>query len=1037
MKKHLNDWENIELLHRNRLKSRSYFFGYDKLCNALTYDRGLSKGFKLLNGTWKFKYTESPYETPKNFFKSDFDTSQWDTIKVPGNWQLQGYDNPHYTDIIYPFPVEPPYVPSENPTGLYKRDFFIPESWDSSQIILRFDGVDSAFRVWVNGIEIGYSQGSRLSSEFDITDKINHGENSLSVQVYKWSDGSYIEDQDMWWLSGIFRDVYLISRPKLHINDIFIKTDLDDSYINSTLSIDITLENLLDMDASNYEMEFNLLDGNKEDIIEKQYIKNINLKNKDESNFKLTIPIENPQKWSAESPYLYHLIITLKNSNKGVIEIVPQKIGFRKIELKNGNLLVNGVAIKFKGINRHDAHTDLGRVAPLHWMIDDLVKMKQNNINAIRTSHYPNNPIFYDLCDEYGFYLIAETDLEAHGFEELEDSKHVSKNPAWMNAYVDRIERMVEREKNHPSIILWSLGNESKFGCNQKAMYEWCHNRDNTRLVHYEEDRNAEAADVVSTMYSTVEKLIELGEMKDMKKPHIVCEYCHSMGNGPGGLKEYWDTFYKYNRLQGGFVWEWIDHGIRTYDENGKEYYSYGGDFGDEPNNSNFCCDGLIKPDHTPSPALAELKKIIEPLRFEKVNLNEGKIKLTNLYDFINLDHLNICWNVTSDGQVISNGTIPTPKIAPKESCIITIPYKLPHLLQGATDYWLNISFKLNKDTNWAKCGHEIAWTQYLIPVKSENFITININEMPNLKITSSDILLEITGCDFKIVFDKIRGYIKHCIYSGDELFLAGPKLNFWRAPIDNDMYILENLRKQCMHIMQHRIDSFDYHIISKNLIEVKILSHIAPPTLVDWSIQSQYTYKIYGSGDIILNITGQMIGPKDKFPEVLQRIGLNLELPKDLNRVTWYGRGDGESYADSKYANPFGIYEKTVKDLYFSYVYPQENGNRTDVKWVSLTDERGKGILFCGEDQNINFSAHYNSTEDFEKAKHLNELIERDRIYLHIDHKQNGLGSNSCGPKPMGNAKLIPCDFNFTIRIKPYSINEISPINLSKQILK
>lgn len=1020
----LNDWNDFDILHRNRLNSRAYFISYTDINSALTFDRGKSEKFKLLNGMWKFYYSNTPEESPEGFYENSYNIDDWDDIRVPGNWQVQGYGYPHYTDLIYPFPIDPPTVPSENPTGCYRRDFYIPEDWEGLQIVVRFEGVDSGFHLWINGEEVGYSQGSRMPSEFDITPFVKAGKNSISVRVYQWTNGSYIEDQDMWWLSGIFRDVAIIGRAPIHIKDFFIKTELDEKYEDAILKIETTLENIYSEKTDNYNIEYKLLDENLSPVVDSVVVEDIVVEG--EKTFSTDISIPKPNKWSAESPYLYNLLMILKDLKGEIVEVVPSKVGFRNIELKDGNFLVNGVPIMLKGVNRHEVHPDLGRAVPFYSMEEDIVLMKRHNINAVRTSHYPNHPRFYDLCDKYGLYIIDEADLECHGFELTGDIGEISKDPKWKNYYVERMKRMVERDKNHPCIIMWSLGNESGFGCNFEAMADWCHKKDSTRLVHYEGDFDVEVADVVSTMYSSHEKMEEYGKKKNMDKPHILCEYAHAMGNGPGGLKEYWDIFYKYKRLQGGFVWEWVDHGIRQYTEDGREYFAYGGDFGDEPNNSNFCCDGLLRPDRTPTPGLYQYKKIIEPVKVEEVDLKNGEVKVKNIYDFISLDHLQLSWNVEGDGKVLQSGILSMPHIEAGKSEVIKIPVDFDKEYNIKTDLWLNIQFVLAVDTDWAHKGHVVAWEQLKLPVEIANQTVMNVAKMPKLKMKEDVKFINIEGYNFNLVFNKLKGQIHSWSYEGVNIMDEGPKLNLWRAPIDNDMYVAKDWKKKGIHLLHHRIDDVQTVVEEDGLVTITVKTLNSPPN-GDWSLECDYIYKVYGSGDIEIKVKGN---PKGKLPETFPRIGLQMKLPETMSRVKWYGRGPGESYVDSKEANPFGIYTSTVEDLYTPYVYPQENGNRTDVKWVSFTDNRGMGFLVVAE-KTLNFSAHYYTMEDIEKAKHLTDLTKRDFITLNIDYKHNGLGSNSCGPVPLPQHKLSPEKFEFNLRWKPYCSEEISPLEL------
>lgn len=1021
----IKDWDNLKILHRNRLDSRAYFISYDDITSALTFQRKRSNKIILLNGIWKFCYLNFPQEAPEDFYENTYHVSHWDDIRVPGNWQLQGYGYPHYTDLIYPFPIDPPKVPSNNPTGCYRRDFYVPKDWEDFQLILRFEGVDSGFHLWVNGEEVGYSQGSRMPSEFDITSFVNTGKNTLAVKVYQWTDGSYLEDQDMWWLSGIFRDVLLIARAKCHVEDIFVRTYFDKEYRGGILKIEAKFQNTSLKNYDNCKIEYRLLDQELLPACEPILLENISMKANMEKTIYSDLHISSPIKWSAETPYLYSLIAMLKDSQDKVIEIIPIKVGFRTVELKDGNFLVNGVPIMLKGVNRHEIHPDLGRAVPFHSMEEDVILMKKNNINAVRTSHYPNDPKFYDLCDKYGLYVIDEADLECHGFELIGDISRISNNPEWKEAYIDRIERMVERDKNHPCIIMWSLGNESGFGSNFKAMADWCHKKDSTRLVHYEGDFDFEVADVVSTMYSSHEKMVSFGESEGINKPHILCEYAHAMGNGPGGLKEYWDIFYKYKRLQGGFIWEWVDHGIRKYNEAGKEYFAYGGDFGDEPNNFNFCCDGLLMPDRKPTPGLLEYKKIIQPIKLEEIDLKEGKIKIKNLYDFISLDYLQLSWRLTGDGIELQSGVLPMAYIEPGDEKIVFIPIDFKKEFNINTDLWLNIEFVLAVDTNWAKKGHIIAWDQFMMPIVTKKETIVDTDLMSDLYVEEDKRYINIKAHNFNLVFDKLMGRIDYWNYEGVQILKEGPRLNLWRAPIDNDMYVVNEWKKKGINLLNHRIDNVEVKLNSK-LISIIVNTYISPPN-GDWGVECNYVYDIYGSGDVFVKIKGSA---KGNIPETLPKIGMQMKVPSYLYRVKWYGKGPGESYIDSKESSLFGIYDTNVEELYTPYSYPQDNGNRTDVNWFSLVDERGLGFFIIGEEK-INFSIHHFSAEDIEKAKHPCDLNKRDFLTLNIDYKHHGLGSNSCGPVPLDMHKLKPHDFEFGFRWKPYCDKEISPLEL------
>ncbi|MDR9855880.1 beta-galactosidase subunit alpha [Paenibacillus sp. VCA1] len=1016
------DWDNLGVLERNRVKSRAYFIPFPDREGALSYDRGSSPWFKSLNGIWKFDFAEGPELAPRHFYEQEFDVSGWDDIRVPGHWQLQGYGHPHYTDLYYPFPVDPPHVPNDNPTGSYVREFELPSHWDGRHVSIKFDGVDSAFHLWLNGAFVGYSQGSRLTSEFDLTPYLKSGVNRLAVRVYQWSDGSYLEDQDMWWMSGIFRDVYLISEPSsVRIADFRVVTELDAELANAVLSVrtDINGE-----DAGG-KVRLQLLDRTGAELLsaEKTW--------SGEAHAEFNLPVSKPVLWNAESPYLYHLILTVLDSRGQVTETVAQRVGFRRIEVKDGQFLVNGKAILLKGVNRHDHHPDTGRTVTLSTMLEDIKLMKRHNINAVRTAHYPNDPRFYDLCDEYGLYVMEETDLETHGFEPLGNISRLSDDPAWKEAYVDRVRRMVERDKNHPSVIFWSLGNESGFGCNFRAMSAWCKEHDPTRLVHYEEDREAEVCDVVSTMYSSVEKMEGFGQMEDHPKPHILCEFAHAMGNGPGGLRAYFDVFDKYRRLQGGFVWEWIDHGLSRRTADGKADYAYGGDYGDVPNNGNFVIDGLIRPDRTPSPGLIEYKKIIEPVRVDLIEA--GRIRITNRYDFIGLDHLQAHYSVTADGRTLQSGVLALPQVAPGESCEVEVPLRdvqTQTVAEPDAERWLNIGFTLAADCDWAPQGHEVAWAQFALPAAAPAEPKAAAASAESLSASEEGRMLTIGNDAFRMTFDRLKAGIDSLKFGGKELIRRGPRLNFWRAPIDNDMYVLADWRKAHLDRLSERIDGFCWERLDDSKVRVTWNSRIAPP-VHDWGFRCAVSYTVSGSGLVVIDVNGT---PEGTPPSMLPKIGLQLEIPGDMEHVRWYGRGPGESYSDSKEAGKFGVYRNTVDGLFTPYVYPQENGNRTDVRWVSIADESGIGLLAAGAPV-IEFSARRYSDSDLEAAQHMSDLVPREFITLNLDYRQNGLGSNSCGPAQSPEHAVKPEPFRFRILLQAYMAEDCAPERLSRSM--
>lgn len=1016
------DWHDLSVLERNRVKSRAYFIPFADTDGALSYDRGSSAWYHSLNGVWKFHYAEEPETAPEAFYEEDYDVSAWDDLPVPGHWQLQGYGHPHYTDLYYPFPVDPPHVPNANPTGSYVREFELPEHWDGQKICVKFDGVDSAFHVWLNGSFIGYSQGSRLTSEFDLTPYLKAGVNKMSVRVYQWSDGSYLEDQDMWWMSGIFRDVYLVAEPSaLRINDFRVTTELDAKYLNAKLNVHLELEG-----KESGSVRLQLLDGTG--VVVGSVEKDVTHSAAED----FEIEVAGPDLWTAESPALYHLVIILRDAQGGTLETVAQRVGFRSIEVKDGQLLVNGKAILLKGVNRHDHHPDTGRTVTLSTMLEDIRLMKQHNINAVRTAHYPNDPRFYELCDVYGLYVMEETDLETHGFEPLGNISRLSDDPDWKEAYVDRVRRMVERDKNHPSVLFWSLGNESGFGCNFRAMAEWCRENDPTRLIHYEEDREAEVCDVVSTMYSSVEKMEGFGKMTNHPKPHILCEFAHAMGNGPGGLRPYFDTFESHPRLAGGFVWEWIDHGLSRRTPDGRKDYAYGGDYGDVPNNSNFVIDGLVRPDRTPSPGLLEYKKVIEPVRMTMPN--QGLLHIANRYDFISLDHLAAHYRVLADGQLVHSGVLELPCIEAGTSAELNLLEVLEQATIGVSPYaelWLEVSLSLAADCRWAERGHEVAWSQLMLRESSmpEFESTAALRRGP-LQISEEKHSLQVKNGSFQLSLSTLRSGFQSLSMHGKRIMLGGPELNFWRPPIDNDMYVLPDWRKAHLDRLSERIDHFEWKRLDQDSVEVRRISRIAPP-VYDWGFRCETTYTITSSGLIIMDVKGEPIGTP---PAMLPKIGLQMQVAGDMEHVRWYGRGPGESYPDSLEAGRFGEYRSTVDGLFTPYIYPQENGNRSDVRWISLADGAGLGLLAVGEPV-LNFSASRYTDQDVESAAHASDLVPRSFITLNLDYRQNGLGSNSCGPAQSPEHSIKPEPFSFRILLKAYAAEDTDPVRLSRRM--
>ncbi|EHR36462.1 beta-galactosidase subunit alpha [Megamonas funiformis] len=1018
----MKTWENHQIDGINRMPARAHFLTFPSKEKALLNNNRYTHAFKNLNGVWKFMFLDAPEYSPEGFFNSDFDVTKMDDITVPGNWQLQGYGKMHYSDLWYNFPINPPYVPTENPTGIYKRTFFVEESYRDKKIIIRFCGVDSAYHLWINGKEVGYSKVARNESEFDITDLIRVGEeNDVTVRVYQWSDGTYLEDQDMWWESGIFRDVELIGVPKDGINDYKVIADLDDEYKNGIFKVEAFLRTIKEVNVT-----FELVDAGENTVFTKTVVAK-------EGKACIDEVITNVNHWTAETPYLYKLFMTVEDDGQ-IVEVIPQNVGFRNIKLNGETFLVNGVAIKFKGVNRHDYSPQNGRVVSREEIEKDIILMKQFNINAIRTSHYPNSYYLYDLCDEYGMYLIAETDLECHGFELTGDYKWITDDPSWELAYVSRMTRMIERDKNHPAIIFWSLGNESAFGCNFRKMTDVAHEMDPTRLVHYEGDFDVESADVYSTMYTWIENPKKPYLMKDIieksKKPHIHCEYCHAMGNGPGNLKDYQDLVYAHDKLQGGFVWEWFDHGIESFTESGEKYYRYGGDFGDDPSNKDFCIDGLIMPDRTPSPGLYEYKKVIEPITTTAVDIQKGIINLLSRYDFANLDRFNLVYKVMEDDVILQTGFMAVPSIEARANKDITLPYDLSAIkVKPGAHYYVNISYQLREDTRYASSGHELATAQFELPLYKEG---IMVRPEGILNVEKEHTTLHVKGANFSLDFNLVNGNLMNIVRDGMQVLSKGPRLTLWRAPISNDMEIIDKLKKvYFLHLEHEVVMNIDYHM-EGNILKVEV-DTINSTTNSAWHFKTKYVYTVCPSGDILIDVEGTPSGRVDLAPDMLPRIGVSMHLDKSMEHVRYFGMGPGENYADSKEAAQMGLYANTVDGLFTNYVIPQENGNHMGCKWVSMTNDRGMGLLASTEGD-FNFSASWYEDKDLDDAKHTCDLVKRDYIVFNVDYKQNALGTNSCGQWQLDKYRAKFEDFKLSFRLTPFNNKEVLDKHLAAE---
>ena len=945
-----------------------------------------------LNGEWDFKYVDAPELSPEGFEQSGA-REGWDKIDVPSVWQLRGYDKMHYTDVLYPFPVNPPYVPDENPTGIYKKIVVLDEQWMEKDTVLKFHGVDSAFDVWVNGNHVGFGKVSRLPSEFDITGFVKTGENDITVRVYKWSDGTYLEDQDMWWLSGIYRDVELINEEKNAVLDLRVNGTLDDSYKNGFFTAGITMKQA----GTNLGWK---LSYKGKTVLEGELVS----EGKD-----ICIEAEIPEvhTWTAETPELYEFTVMTENQE------VTVRCGFRKIEIKDKNFRVNNQVILLNGVNHHDYNPREGRRVTREQMESDIRLMKQYNINAVRCSHYPANEYFYDLCDEYGLYVINEADLECHGFEWVENYTWITDDETWKDAYVDRSVRMVKRDRNHPSIIMWSMGNESAFGCNFRSAAEAIRELDDTRLVHYEGDFEAEVTDVYSTMYTRLKGLKEIAEYQIKgDKPHVMCEYGHAMGNGPGGLKAYQDMYRKYKRLQGGFLWEWYDHGIYT-EEKDKKYYKYGGNYGDFPTNGNFCIDGILMPDRTPSPGMEEYKQIIAPVEITAVEGSMNKLQIRNYYDFLNLDTTTLYWEVKAEDQTIQDGIVERLSVAPHEGKIIALPITAFEL-QENTDYYLNLTVCQKEERNYAPAGYEIRKVQIPMQIRKDGF---SVRETADkLQVTEGQGVLTVENsrvtAKFSTVFGKLISFGK----DGKEYLTEGPRMNVYRATIDNDMYKKEDWMNK--YFIQKPVEETEYVSCLKE--DDKVIVQIGTFFSCynqSWGFECDYTYTVYSCGQMKVEIQGKAVQRGKLEPAFLPRIGVIMKGNKNFQKAMWYGMGPGESYVDSKAASIMGIYENTVDGMMTDYVFPQENGHHEQVKWFRIGD--GKDGLLCKMEEKLGLNLANYTDESLEKAQHPFEIEKADDVIIHLDYRQSGLGSNSCGEEQLEENKVKLQDFAMAFTVQ------------------
>jgi beta-galactosidase len=1023
----LEEWQDPLVIARGKQPAHATLVPYATIEQAVVGTREASPFYLSLNGRWKFHYVDRPADRPRDFFQADFDDRGWAEIVVPSNWQLQGYDKPIYLNTRYPWAPDnpqPPLIPPEhNPVGSYRTAFELPATWAGRRVFLHFAGVNSAFYLWVNGQPVGYSEDSMTAAEFDVTPHLRPGRNVVAAQVFRWSDGSYLEDQDTWRLSGIYRDVFLFSTPAVHLSDFAVRTDLDDDHRDATLLVRPRLRVFGAASVTKLRVEAQLFDPDgrpvfptplskdAKAILEEKYPQRGNV------GFGLLQGrVANPGKWSAETPELYTLVLSLKDPSGTVVEAESARVGFREVEVRGGRFLLNGRPIRLYGVDRHEHDPDTGQAVSYERMLQDVVLLKRHNINAVRTSHYPNDPKWYDLCDRYGIYLIDEANLETHGV-----TGRLTNDPQWLPAFVGRAVGMVERDKNHPSVLLWSLGNESGMGPNHAAMAGWIHENDPTRPVHYEgaaaEPRDPSWVDVISRMYTRIPELDAMSRDPVETRPIVLCEYAYARGNAVGNLKEYWDLIESRDRLMGAFIWDWVDKGFRKKDAKGREYWTYGGDYGDEPNDGTMVCNGIVLPDRTPEPELFEVQKVYQRIDTTAVDAGGGRLRVRNDYDFRSLDFVDVAWEVTENGRPLRAGRVPAPAIGPKQEAELQLPLELKTGAPGA-ERFLNVRYVLKDDAPWTARGHVVAWEQVSLP-SGPNLPPLSLASLPPVDLVESAATFTVRGTGFSIAIGRATGAMESFQSAGRELVSAPLVPNFWRVPLDNDIgfLLLNDMPKRCAAWKtagpERRVIAVRAERLAPQAVRV-----VAESVLPAAGSRYVTTYTVYGSGDATVEAR---FTPGGALPE-LPRFGMQMAVPATLSTMTWFGRGPHENYWDRNTGAQVGRYSGRVDQLIHDYVRPQENGNRTDVRWVALTDADGAGLLASGMPL-LSVSAWPYTMQDLEAATHTNELPRRETITLNLDHRQTGVGGDDgWGARPHAEYTLDARPYEYRYRLRAYS---------------
>ncbi|WP_442794567.1 glycoside hydrolase family 2 TIM barrel-domain containing protein [Pelobium manganitolerans] len=1011
-----NEWENPTILDHNKEKPHATFMLFDSQKDVVADDYSKSPYYKLLNGNWKFTYVDQYKNRNQEFYKTDLNDANWSNIPVPSNWELEGFGTPIYTNIVYPFPKNPPFIGENNPVGTYRMHFTVPANWDNREVLLHFGSITGYAQVYVNGKKAGMTKASKTPAEFNITSLLQKGDNQLAVQVFRWHDGSYLEDQDFWRLSGIERDVYLVALPKTTVWDFFAKAELDAQYKNGVLNTTVDVRKFAGAGNQSVNLELSVLDASGKTVLSQQKSATAN---NEITQLSFTGNVNNVNKWSAETPYLYDLILKLSDQSGKVLSLTGSKIGFRKVEIINSRLLVNGVPVLIKGANRHEHDAVKGHVPVKETLIRDMELMKQFNLNAIRTSHYPNDPITLKLADKYGFYLVDEANIETHAMGatlqgNFDKSKHPAYLPQWAPAHMDRITRMLERDKNHPSVIIWSMGNECGNGQVFHDAYKWIKERDKSRVVMFEQAGEEENTDIVGPMYPGIGSMQNYAN-SNKTRPYIMCEYSHAMGNSNGNFKEYWDIITNSKNMQGGFIWDWVDQGLKTQTADGRTFYAYGGDLGGYllQNDENFCANGLISANQVPHPGLYEVKKIYQNVIFTAKDLQKGVITLTNRFDFTNLNQYNFRWELLSNGEKIKEGSF-NLDLAPHQQKDVKLNVPALKLAPG-TEIFLNIYAYNNKATDLMPANHEVAREQFKF---ANDFYAFDQKTDGKLQVNTDGEKITFSSGATKGEFNTKTGAFTR--YENGKSYIGQfPEPYFWRAPTDNDFGNRMPERLGVWRTAHARKTVKNVEVGQQNAdgLPIKVsylLENIAVPYTVDYVIQNDGSVKVTAS----IDMTGRDL------PE-LPRFGMRMDFPASYQNLSYYGRGPWENYSDRKTAAFVGLYQDKVANQFtWTYIRPQEAGYKTDARWLKLTDDQNRGILVKGY-QPISFSALDVRTEELDpgtnkKQQHPTDIKKANATILHIDLNQRGVGGdNSWGAYPHRQYRLEAPKYSYTYSIK------------------